>query len=216
MRIPYATAAVALLAAACSFAATTMDTSPAPVPEVQEGQAAAIFGGGCFWCMEADFDKLDGIVHTTSGYAGGSEQDPTYEQVAMHKTHHVEVVRVVYDTSKLSYDQVVDYFFHHVDPTDAGGQFCDRGDTYRTAVFTLDDAQTKAAEAKKAAIDASGVLPLPIVTEIRQVSEFWPAETYHQDFATKSPGRYQPYRAGCGRDARVKAIWAKDTAAAHE
>ncbi len=215
MRTVTFTAVVSLLAAACSFAATPKDTSPAPVPPVAEGQAAAVFGGGCFWCLEADFDKLDGIVHTTSGYAGGSEQNPTYEAVAMHKTHHVEVVRVVYDTQKLTYDQVLDYFWHHIDPTDAGGQFCDRGDTYRSTVYTLTPEQQTAAEASKARIDASGVLPLPIATEIATVTEFWPAEVYHQDFATKDPGRYLPYRTGCGRDARVKAIWAKQAAAAH-
>lgn len=200
-----------VLSVACSLGAAPLDShQPAVTPAVEDGQAAAVFGGGCFWCLEADFDKLDGILHTTSGYAGGPQANPTYTEVAMHKTQHVEVVRVVYDTSKLTYDEVLHYFWRHVDPTDAGGQFCDRGDVYRTAVFTLDDTQHTLALASKKGLDASGILPGPVVTEVRRVDTFWPAENYHQDFHVTTPMRYVPYRKGCGRDARVAEVWAKD------
>lgn len=202
---------LALSATACSFAGVPAmpDKSPAPVPEVEEGQAVAVLAGGCFWCLEADFDKLSGVVHTTSGFAGGSEKNPSYEEVARHRTSHLEVVRVVYDTSALSYTEVLDHFWRHVDPTDAGGQFCDRGDVYRTAILPLDDKQQQLAQASKAALESAGWLPAPVVTELRPIEEFWPAEVYHQDFYKKSPGRYEPYRQGCGRDARIALVWAE-------
>ncbi len=184
--------------------------APAPVPPPAPGQAVAVFAGGCFWCMESDFDGLDGVVHTTSGYAGGHVQNPTYMDVTSETSGHKEVVRVVYDTSKLTYRALLDYYWHHVDPTDAGGQFCDRGDSYETAIFVLDEQQRAAAEASKAAIDARGVLSKPVVTPIVQLDTFWAAENYHQDFHEKNPGRYLPYRMGCGRDARVAEVWANE------
>lgn len=178
-------------------------TVPAPGP----GQEVAVLAGGCFWCVEADFDKLPGVVSTTSGYAGGRESHPTYEQVANHQTSHIEAVHVVYDSKVLTYAQVVDFFFRHVDPTDPGGQFCDRGDTYRTAIFPQDAAQLEVATTAKATLNASGWLGAPVVTEILPNQKFWPAEEYHQDFHHKNPGRYLPYRSGCGRDARVARVW---------
>lgn len=183
------------------------DNAPAPVPAVEAGQAAAVFAGGCFWCLETDFDKLDGIVHTTSGYAGGHVKNPSYRDVTSETSGHKEVVRVVYDTGKLTYAQVLDFYWHHVDPTDDGGQFCDRGDSYESAIFVADEAQRATAEASKAAIDAKGVLPGPIVTPILPLDTFWAAEVYHQDFHEKNPGRYLPYRMGCGRDMRVAEVW---------
>lgn len=206
---------VPLLLLACSSGASatpaatppSKDSSPAPVPAVGPGQAAAVFAGGCFWCMESDFDKLPGIVATTSGYAGGHLKNPTYGDVTSETTGHAEAVRVVYDTSKLSYEQVLDYYWHHVDPTDDGGQFCDRGDSYRSEVYYADDAQKATAEASKAKLDAAGALPGPIKTRVVALEAFWPAEVYHQDFHVTNPGRYEPYRWGCGRDARVKLVW---------
>jgi peptide-methionine (S)-S-oxide reductase len=180
---------------------------PAPVPALAAGQAEAVFAGGCFWCVESDFDKLDGVIHTTSGYAGGRLANPTYLDVTSETTGHKEVVRVVYDTSKLTYSQVLDYFWRHVDPTDDGGQFCDRGDSYETAIYAVDDAQLQAAKASKEALEARRILPGPIVTPIEKLDRFWPAEVYHQDFHEKNPGRYLPYRMGCGRDLRVAEVW---------
>lgn len=183
------------------------DQAPAPVPAPGPGQAVAVFAGGCFWCMESDFDKLDGVIHTTSGYAGGHVRNPTYMDVTSEKSGHKEVVRVVYDTSKLTYSGLLDYYWRHVDPTDAGGQFCDRGDSYETAIYAVDDAQLQAAQASKQALDAKKILPGPVVTPVEKLDTFWAAENYHQDFHEKNPGRYLPYRMGCGRDLRVAEVW---------
>lgn len=190
---------------ACTTGSAASDRDPAPVPPVATGQEVAIFAGGCFWCLESDFDALPGVVHTTSGYIGGQKANPTYEQVGAHTTGHAEAVRVVYDARQLSYAQVLDYFWRHVDPTDAGGQFCDRGDTYRTGVFPVDDAQRKAAEASKVQVQAA--LGRPVVTEITPAPTFWPAEIYHQDYHEKNPANYGRYRQGCGRDRRVAELW---------
>ena len=202
-----------LLSLACSTGATaapTGDDAPAPIPAAGPGEAVAVFAGGCFWCMETDFDGLDGVIHTTSGYAGGHVKNPTYMDVTSEMSGHKEVVRVVYDTRKLSYEKLLDYYWHHVDPTDAGGQFCDRGDSYETAIYVSSDAQRVSAEASKRAIDARKVLAKPIVTPIVTLDQFWAAEIYHQDFHEKNPGRYLPYRMGCGRDATVARVWAGD------
>lgn len=199
-------------AAPAKGAKASADTqnAPAAVPEAGPGQAAAVFAGGCFWCLESDFDKLDGVIHTTSGYAGGHVLKPTYADVTSERSGHKEVVRVVYDTRKLTYDRVLDYFWHHIDPLDVGGQFCDRGDSYESAVYTLDAAQKNAAFASKAALDARKVLASPIATPILPLDTFWAAENYHQDFHDQNPGRYLPYRMGCGRDLRVAEVWANE------
>ncbi|MEQ1505194.1 MAG: peptide-methionine (S)-S-oxide reductase MsrA [Myxococcota bacterium] len=191
---------------ACAVAGpTTLPMATVPTPAA--GQQVAVFAGGCFWCMESDFDGLTGVISTTSGFAGGKTEHPTYEQVGAHGTGHAEAVYVVFDPKVVPYDKLVDYFWRHVDPTDAGGQFCDRGDSYRTAIFPVDPAQQAAAEASKAALTASGWLGKPVVTEIVPNQRFWPAEAYHQDFHHVNPGRYLPYRKGCGRDARVAEVW---------
>ena len=202
--------ACAVDAAPPKSAAKDPEKAPAALPAPGPGQAVAVFAGGCFWCMESDFDGLEGIVHTTSGYAGGHLKNPTYGDVTSETSGHLEAVRVVYDTSKLTYDQVLDYYWHHVDPLDVGGQFCDRGESYTTAVFTLDATQKAAAEANKQALDARKVLASPIRTPIIPIDTFWAGEVYHQDFHEKNPGRYLPYRMGCGRDLKVAAVWANE------
>ena len=165
----------------------------------------AIFAGGCFWCTEADFEKVPGVVSAVSGYTGGAEPNPTYEQVVAKRTGHIEAVRVTYDPAKVTYGALVTHFWRTVDPTDGGGQFCDRGPSYRTAIFVATPAQRRAAEASRAA--AQKRLKKPIVTEIRPAARFWPAEGYHQDYAKKNPLRYNVYRQGCGRDARLRSLW---------
>jgi peptide methionine sulfoxide reductase msrA/msrB len=187
-----------------------------PYPEAQTAApvsgtvARATFAGGCFWCLEAPFDKVPGVLSTTSGYAGGRVKNPSYEQVSAGGTGHAEVVQVAYDPARVSYERLVEVFWRNVDPTDGGGQFCDRGSQYRTGIFYEDEAQGRAAEASKRALEASGRLGKPIVTEIVKLAAFYPAEDYHQDFYRKSPVRYATYRAGCGRDRRLKELWGEE------
>lgn len=173
--------------------------------------AVATFAGGCFWCMEPPFEKLDGVASVVSGFMGGKEPNPTYQQVAHGLTGHTEVVQVTYDPKKITYEKLVDVFWHNIDPLDAGGQFCDRGRQYRTAVFFHDDAQKKLALDTKQAIDGSGRFKTPIVTEITAAGPFTAAEEYHQDFYKKNPQHYYRYRTGCGRDARLEQLWGKPT-----
>lgn len=168
--------------------------------------AHAIFAGGCFWCVEADFEKLPGVISAESGYTAGRTQQPTYEQVSAGGTGHVEAVRVVYDPAKLSYSQLVDYFWHHIDPTVKDRQFCDIGNQYRTGIYWQNDAERQAAESSRDALLKSGKLPR-IQTEIIAASAFYPAEEYHQDYYKKNPLRYAYYRRSCGRDARVQEVW---------
>ncbi len=170
--------------------------------------ATAIFAGGCFWCVEADFDKVPGVIATESGYAGGKLQNPTYEQVSAGGTGHAEAVRVTYDPDKVSYEKLLDFFWHHVDPTVKDRQFCDVGNQYRTAIFYQDDAQRDAAQGSKAALEKSRRLPR-IYTEIAMAVVFYPAEEYHQDYYKKNPIRYKFYRTSCGRDKRVEEVWGK-------
>ncbi|HEX8569463.1 MAG TPA: peptide-methionine (S)-S-oxide reductase MsrA [Caulobacteraceae bacterium] len=188
------------------FLATAVSLIAAGLASAQPKLETAVFAGGCFWCTEADFEKMPGVVSAVSGYTGGSERNPTYEQVVAKRTGHLEAVRVTYDPSKVTYGALVTQFWRTIDPTDAGGQFCDRGATYRTAVFVSDPAQRRAAEASKALTQKR--LGKPVVTEIRTLGRFWPAEGYHQDYARKNPLRYKVYRQGCGRDARLKGLWA--------
>jgi peptide-methionine (S)-S-oxide reductase len=176
-------------------------------PATGTGQwATAIFAGGCFWCVEADFEKLSGVVQAESGYTGGQLQNPTYEQVSHGGTGHAESVRVFYDPRKVTYDQLLDFFWHHIDPTVKDRQFCDAGSQYRTAIFYQGDAQRVAAEASKAALEKSGRLP-HIYTEVAPAGVFYAAEDYHQDYYKKNPVRYRFYRTSCGRDARVEEVW---------
>ena len=176
-----------------------------PAARAQPRLETAVFAGGCFWCTEADFEKIPGVRSAVSGYSGGREPNPTYEQVSRDRTGHLEAVQVTYDPAKISYAALVDRFWPTIDPTDAGGQFCDRGASYRTAVFVGSPAQRQAAEASRAR--AQRRLGKPIVTPVRDAARFWPAEAYHQDYAKKNPLRYNTYRRGCGRDGRLKALW---------
>jgi peptide-methionine (S)-S-oxide reductase len=172
------------------------------------GYERATFAGGCFWCMEPPFDKLDGVISTTSGYAGGHVANPTYEQVSSGTTGHAEAVQIVYDPDKIDYRELLDVFWHNVDPLDAGGQFCDRGEQYRTVIFYNDERQKLLAEQSKEALERSGRLPGKIVTAIVPLNgNFYPAEEYHQDYYMKHPLRYKYYRAACGRDRRLEQLW---------
>jgi peptide-methionine (S)-S-oxide reductase len=200
-RILAALAALLLCALAAPDAAAQ---APAPKP------AVATFAGGCFWCMEPPFDKLPGVISTTSGYMGGKKRYPTYEEVSAGWTGHTEVVQVAYDPAKVSYDKLLEVFWRNIDPTVKDKQFCDEGSQYRTAIFVHDDAQLKAAEASKAALDKTKPFKDAIVTPIQLAGEFWPAEDYHQDYYLKNPVRYGYYRTGCGRDARLKQLWGAD------
>lgn len=177
----------------------------APLPKPGPGQAVATFAGGCFWCTEADFDKVPGVISTTSGYTGGTVKNPTYEQVSAGGTGHAESVDVIYDPAKVSYRQLLTYYWHHVDPTVRNQQFCDHGNQYRTAIFVHGDAQRKEAEASKKTVEAD--LKKPIYTQIVDAGTFYPAEEYHQDFYKKNPVKYKFYRWNCGRDQRLKQIW---------
>lgn len=177
-------------------------------PVVQpEGTEVATLAGGCFWCVEASLEKLDGVVEVVSGYAGGNQKNPTYEDVSWGRTQHLEAVQVFYDPKKTSYAKVVDAFFRLIDPTDGGGSFVDRGAHYRSAVFYHSKAQEKVARAAVNAIEKRKIFDAPVVTEIRPFDAFYPAENYHQDFYEKSPGRYYPYRRGSGRDAFIEKHW---------
>jgi peptide-methionine (S)-S-oxide reductase len=196
-------AALVLLGAA--FLLMRPDSPAAAAPSGK--QAAAIFAGGCFWCTEADFDKIPGVVSTTSGYAGGRIANPTYEQVSAGGTGHIEVVRVVYDPARVSYQTLVARFFRTVDPLDGAGQFCDRGSQYRPAIFVANAAERRIAEATKAR--AAALLRKPIAISVLPAARFYPAETYHQDYYRKNPVPYRYYRYRCARDARLTAIWGK-------
>lgn len=172
-------------------------------------QGVAIFAGGCFWCTEADFDKVPGVLSTTSGYIGGELERPSYEQVSRGGTGHLEAVKVVFDPEKTDYSRLLDAFWPTVNPLDAGGQFCDRGYHYRSAIFYLDENQEKLALASKEALAASGKLKGEIATLVLPAGNFWPAEQYHQDYAKRNPLRYSYYRSRCGRDQRLEQVWKK-------
>ena len=167
----------------------------------------AYFAGGCFWCTEADFEKVDGVIEAISGYTGGHVANPTYEQVSEGGTGHVEAVKVIYDPTKVSYEQLLQYFWMHIDPTDAGGQFVDRGPQYRSVIFYSDEQEHRLAEASKKKLAESGRFDKPIVTEILPLGPFYPAEEYHQDYYKKNPIRYRYYRYRSGRDQYLKKVW---------
>jgi peptide-methionine (S)-S-oxide reductase len=172
-------------------------------------RAEAIFAGGCFWCTEADFDKVPGVLQTTSGYMGGHVPNPTYEQVSAGNSGHIEVVQVIYDTTQTSYAKLLEAFWPTIDPLNGDGQFCDRGPHYRSVIFYATAEERALAEASKAALQASGKLPGDIKTEILASSTFYPAEDYHQDYYQRNPLRYAYYRNGCGRDQRLEQLWGK-------
>src|SRR6516162_5078518 len=193
---------VAIIAlAAASTPATSQ--SPAPGPAT----AKATFAGGCFWCVEADFDKVPGVVSTTSGYTGGRSANPTYEEVSRGGTGHAEAVEIVYDPAKVSYERLLDVFWHNIDPLVKDRQFCDHGDQYRSAIFYHGAEQRALAEASKAAVQKR--FKQPIQTAIVPAGAFYKAEEYHQDYYLKNPIRYKFYRFNCGRDARLEELWGK-------
>lgn len=174
-----------------------------PVHTASAETKTAIFAGGCFWCVESDFDAVPGVISTTSGYIGGTSENPTYHDHTA--AGHREAVLIEYETAKVDYDKMLDVFWHSVDPTDDGGQFCDRGHSYTTAIYAVGKDDLAAAEKSKGAI--AGALGKPIATEIAAAPAFWPAEDYHQDYYRKNPLRYNYYRSGCGRDARLEDVW---------
>ncbi len=200
--------AAALLAAVALRSAQTQAVTPA-ADAVTPDTAVAIFAGGCFWCMEPPFDKLDGVISTTSGYIGGQKKDPTYQEVSAGSTGHTEAVRVAYDPKRIGYQKLLEVFWVNIDPTVRDRQFCDAGSQYRTGIFYVGADQKRLAEESKAALQKSKPFKEPIVTEIVVASEFYPAEEYHQDYYVKNPIRYKFYRANCGRDNRLQELWGK-------
>jgi peptide-methionine (S)-S-oxide reductase len=180
-------------------------SSTAPAPAVVD---TAIFAGGCFWCVETAFEGRPGVRSVVSGYAGGRTVNPTYEEVGAGKTGHAESVRVAFEPARISYADLLEVFWHSIDPTQADGQFCDKGNQYRSIIFYRNERQQQAALESKRALERSGVLGgKPIVTQIVPAGPFYPAEEYHQDFWKKDPDRYYSYRAGCGRDRRLRELW---------
>jgi len=190
------------------FLSVASSAGPAQGAE-DEKLEKAVFAGGCFWCMEHPFDQLPGVVSVIPGYTGGHTKNPTYEEVSSGSTGHAESVRIVFDPAKISYRRLLQVFWHNVDPTDAGGQFCDRGSQYRSAIFYQNESQRKAAEESLAELMKTKPFPEKIVTQIVAGSTFWPAEKYHWHYYKKNPIRYRYYRFSCGRDARLEALWGK-------
>jgi len=190
------------LLAACLIAAAVTGAA------AQDKTAKAIFAGGCFWCVEADFDKVPGVISTTSGYINGTVKNPSYKQVSAGGTGHAEAVEIVYDPAKVSYAKLLDVYWRNIDPLVKDKQFCDSGDMYRTAIFYLDDEQKKLAEETKKKV-AAKFAPRVVYTEITKADTFYPAEDYHQDYYKKNEARYNFYRWNCGRDQRLEQLWGK-------
>jgi peptide-methionine (S)-S-oxide reductase len=206
--------AAMFLATALAFAQSNpQPESPSDAGKAADGGATAVatFAGGCFWCMEPPFDATEGVISTVSGFMGGKTPNPSYRQVTAGGTGHIEVLQVTYDPKKVSYEKLLEVYWRNIDPYDAGGQFCDRGHSYTTAIFAHTEEQKKLADASKAELIKSGPFKQSIVTEIRDAGPFTAAEGYHQDYYTKNPIRYKYYRFACGRDARLEAIWGKAT-----
>lgn len=179
----------------------------APPAAMDKGQAIATFAGGCFWCMEHPYDELKGVISTTAGYTGGQLENPTYEQVSAGGTGHAEAVEVTYDPKKVSYQKLLDVFWHNIDPLTRDAQFCDSGHQYRSAIFYNNQEQKRLAEQSKQKLEESGRFDQPIVTEIVKAGPFYPAEDYHQNYYTKNPLQYKFYRFTCGRDQRLEELW---------
>jgi peptide-methionine (S)-S-oxide reductase len=184
-----------------------MVVAGAPAENAAAERATATFAGGCFWCMEAPFDGVPGVLSVTSGFTGGQKKNPTYEEVSSGTTGHAESVQVIYVPARVSYEKLLDVFWHNIDPLSANGQFCDRGTQYRSAIFYHDDGQRNAAEQSKRRLEEQPQFAGKIVTQIVPASTFYPAEEYHQHFYKKNPVRYHEYRTGCGRDRRLKELW---------
>ena len=188
------------------FSAIAISMAASMTSAARAEEKTAIFAGGCFWCMESDFEQVDGVKDVVSGYTGGATENPTYRNHA----DHVEAVRITYDSAVVSYERLLEIFWRSVDPTDAGGQFCDRGHSYTTAIFALDEMQLGLAQSSKEAIEASGKLSGAIVTPVVRASAFTDAEGYHQDYYKRNPIRYKFYRQRCGRDARIETLWGEE------
>jgi len=188
-------------------ATSAAPTATAPATKVADAKSAtAIFAGGCFWCSESDFEKVAGVIAVDSGYTAGKQERPTYEEVSSGATGHTEAVRVTYDPQKVSYPQLVEYFWRTIDPTVKDSQFCDHGSQYRSGIYWQNEAERKIVEASREALARSGRFKT-IHTELAPASTFWLAETYHQDYYKKNPVRYHYYRASCGRDSRLERLW---------
>ncbi|HET7471411.1 MAG TPA: peptide-methionine (S)-S-oxide reductase MsrA [Gemmatimonadales bacterium] len=196
--LPRRIAGLAALLVACGLAAG-FRAPPAP--------RTALFAGGCFWSMQKAFDGVPGVTSVTAGYAGGTLKNPTYEQVETGQTGHAESVQVLYQPDRISYDSLLQIYWHHIDPTTPNQAFCDHGPQYRSIIFYGDPQQKQEAEASKTALDRSGRFNTPVVTAIQPASAFYPAEEYHQQFYRKHPERYEAYRIGCRRDARLQELW---------
>ena len=195
---------VAPLALMAGIAGALAQTTP---PDADTRVGVATFAGGCFWCVEEAFEKVPGVIRAVSGYTGGTVERPTYEEVSSKSTGHYEAVQVTFDPTKVSYAQLVDWFWRNIDPFDADGQFCDKGSPYHTAIFTHDAEQLRTAEASKQALEASGRFKASIATKILPAEPFWVAEDYHQDYYKKNPHRYHYYKTACGRARRLEEIW---------
>ncbi|KPP81602.1 MAG: peptide-methionine (S)-S-oxide reductase [Oceanicaulis sp. HLUCCA04] len=203
MRFLTSLAALCLIACSDSPAGSAQEAGdPDAMPE---GQSRAIFASGCFWCTEADFEDLDGVIDVVSGFTGGDVENPEYRQVVNGNTGHVEAVEIIYDPQAVSYEALLSHYWRNVDPFDGSGQFCDRGPTYAPAIFTLDETQREAAQASLAEVEAR--FGEAVEVRIRDAEIFWPAEAYHQDYADNNPIRYQRYRFGCRRDQRLREVW---------
>jgi peptide-methionine (S)-S-oxide reductase len=203
---------IALLLASCQTSEQSGENvAPAATNSVQtKNLATATFAGGCFWCMEPPFDKLVGVISTTSGYTGGHKLKPTYEEVCSGTTGHAEAVQVVYDSTQISYAQLLHVFWHNIDPLAVNRQFCDAGSQYRSAIFYHNEEQRRLAEESKQKLEQTRRFGRPIVTEIAAASTFYQAEEYHQDYYKKNPLHYKAYRAGCGRDRRLQELWGEE------
>lgn len=206
MRMAWLSLAAGILVAAVLMLPTGGQSQGVPAKtESDQGLATAIFAGGCFWCVEAAFDAVDGVKETISGYVGGTTPNPTYRQVSSGRTGHAEALLVRYDPAEVDYRRLLTTFWNNIDPLDGGGQFCDRGSQYRSALFPLTDAQRRLAEESKAAV--AQVLGHAVATTIEEPTEFWQAEDYHQNYHQENPIRYSYYTWGCGRKARLKEVW---------
>lgn len=196
---------------ALSLGSTAFAADPGPQaafkPDVDADQAVAIFAGGCFWCMEQAFDPIEGVEATINGYTGGHVDHPSYSDVTAGQSGHTEALKIVYDPDQVGYRHLLQVFWHNVDPTDDGGQFCDRGDSYRSEIFAVDDAQKKTARASKKALQQSKDAPSPIVTQIVPAVTFYKAEAYHQNYYRKNPLRYKFYHNACRRNATLDKVW---------
>jgi len=196
-----------LIFSLCSCLAATQVQTVQAAPETIQKYETATFAGGCFWCMEPPYDALEGVISTTSGYTGGKEVDPSYKQVSRGRTGHTEAIQIVYDPEQVSYTKLLDIYWHNIDPTDASGQFCDKGSQYRSEIFFHNKTQQQLAVQSKNALRELKPFKGPIVTQVTMATAFYPAEDYHQDYYQRNPIRYKYYRYGCGRDQRLEALW---------